>query len=103
MLPDRIKIGGTMYAVRCVPELHDGDAKLSGWYREGDSELLIDAALAPQSAYQTLWHEILHGVLTAAGRSEQPEGFIETVSFGVVMVLRDNPALLDSLRALEQR
>lgn len=87
-----VKIGGIYYSVEVVPELRDGDIRLNGWIQYDLSKISLDAKMGEQMAFQTLWHEILHGIATQAGRnSELKEPMIEALAHGIVQVLKDNP------------
>lgn len=87
-----VKIGGIHYSVEVVPDLRDGDVRLNGWIQYDLSKISIDAKLGEQTAFQTLWHEILHGIATQAGRnSELKEPMIEALAHGIIQVLKDNP------------
>lgn len=99
MLPKRIKIGCVNYKVRPMDDLHkvnEGGVKLwlHGHILLADSEIRIATDQSDDIKLVTAWHEILHGILHNAGQANQPEGFIEAISFGIVQVIRDNPKLV---------
>jgi hypothetical protein len=86
-------IGGISYKVEHVHALRDGDQILDGHIRYSPSLIQLDAGLGPQAAYVTLWHEILHALLTHAGRDNHDETQISALAYGIAQVLRDNPWL----------
>lgn len=92
---EQVKIGGITYEIRRVPDLRDEhDTKLDGLYQGGKCLISLNSDLTPQSTLQTLWHEIIHGIITHAGmRDQHDESLIEAVSYGVMQVLRDNPGI----------
>jgi hypothetical protein len=95
MRPSFVKIGGIVYAVEYVQNLRDGDAKLNGWIQYDPSTISIEATMGEQAAAQVMWHEILHGIATQAGRhGELKEQTIDALAYGIVQVLRDNPDLV---------
>lgn len=93
MKTKRIRIGAIDYQIKMVKDLRDGDQKLNGWIRHNESRLEFDDSLASQAEYITLWHEILHGLLTQGGIPKQKERIVEVLAHGIVSVLRDNPWL----------
>ena len=87
--------GGIEYEVEYVPDLRDGDARLNGWIQYDPSKISIEAKLGEQMTAQVVWHEILHGIATQAGRhNELKENTIDALAYGIVQVLRDNPELV---------
>jgi hypothetical protein len=93
-----IRIGPIDFAVREIERLVNTDAyeKLSGHIRYTDSEILLENNMESQAKRQILWHEILHGILTQAGYSDHDEKMIDIIAYGVMQVLRDNPALREA-------
>ncbi len=49
----------------------------------------------PFQKIATLWHEMFHAILHNAGHREHPEGILDALSFGVIEILRDNPAMIE--------
>jgi len=90
-----IRIGAMDYTIEMVKDLRDGNHELNGWIRYNDSKVMLDDEMEPQAEYITLWHEILHGLLTQAGMARQDEKIVEVLSHGIVMVMRDNPWLVN--------
>lgn len=95
MKQKRIRIGAIDFQIKVAKDLRDGDLKLNGWIRYDDSKVLLEKELGPQAEYITLWHEILHGLLTQGGIAEQEEKIVEVLAHGIVSVLRDNPWLVN--------
>src|SRR5690348_17135851 len=92
---EQVKIGGIVYDIRRVADLRDEhDTKLDGWYQGSKCLISINADVTSQSAFQTLWHEIIRGIIAHAGmRDQHDESLIEAISHGVMQVLRDNPGI----------
>lgn len=96
-LPDTIRIGGITYTVKVVERLTGDTGRLDGEIKYGSTEILVDGDLNEQGAFQTMWHEVLHGILTQSGRwgedHKKLEGIVEAIAYGLVQVLADNPGL----------
>lgn len=92
-----IRIGGIDYEVEEVPNLctEDGAKRLNGDIFHDRCQIRVDQNLSPQIKSVTVWHEIIHGILTQAGARKQDETQIEALAYGIVQVLRDNPQLLE--------
>lgn len=90
----QIKIGPLCYEVVEVAELASAGGELHGDINYRKCRIRIDADDAPQIKRVTLWHEILHGILTGAAQSEDHnEAHIDALAHGIIQVLRDNPQL----------
>ena len=91
-----VKIGGIDYEVIEEHNLfaYDGTTRLNGHIVYDKCQIRIDDTLDPQAKNQTMWHEILHGILTHAGIDEQSETHIDIIAYGIIQVLRDNPDLV---------
>jgi hypothetical protein len=90
---DVIKIGGIRYAV--VADNRLIDSLRSGEMRHMRAEIAVLPDATPELLPQTLWHEVLHGVLLHAGIKDHDETQIDVIAYGIVQVLRDNPALVE--------
>lgn len=90
-----IKIGGLDYEL--IEEYNlcaeDGTKRLNGHIIYDKCQIKVDQNLNQQVKAVTVWHEVLHGILTQAGVEEHDEKLIEILSYGIVQVLRDNPEL----------
>lgn len=53
----------------------------------------IEQSMAPDIKRVTLWHEIVHGILFAAGITDHSEIQVDALAHGLVQLLRDNPEL----------
>jgi hypothetical protein len=53
---------------------------------------MIDDRLSHQAQYQTLLHEIIHGILTTMGH-DVDENTVDGMAYGWMQVIRDNPNL----------
>ena len=83
-------VGGVVFGVEQVEGLHEEGVKLSGTIRYGDCVIRVEASDAPQSKWQTLWHEAMHALFRVSGR-ETEHGVVDMLGYGVIQVLRDNP------------
>lgn len=83
-----IRIGPIDYKVHETCDIND-----DGLFDMADQVILIQKRLKPQLKRQTLWHEILHGIMYQAGIKEHNERMVDAVAYGIVAALRDNPSL----------
>ena len=91
MSVDTIRIGPIDYAIELVDDLKtEDDEPADGWICYVDGAIRLDTALNPQLRRVTLWHEVLHGILTQTGRQEHDEGLLDALAHGIAQVLRDN-------------
>lgn len=100
---DSVKIGAVHYSVAEIKDLHrlDGDGRkqwLHGQIIHADASIKIEDDQALMVKRATLLHEIMHGILHRAGFEEHPETAIIALGYGLLEVLRDNPALVELLR-----
>lgn len=95
-----VKIGPIVFDVECHEELLgqevDGARRaLNGHIQYDECKIQVRAGMPPQRRYQVLWHEVVHGLLALGGMYQQDEQMVEVLANGIVMVLQDNPALVD--------
>jgi hypothetical protein len=93
---NKIKIGAMVFDVIRKDDLkHPADnRRLDGHILYSESKIYLDSNLSYQAEMQTIWHEVLHGILTQAGGcKEEDEHLIEALAYGVMMVLDANPEL----------
>jgi hypothetical protein len=102
-LIDQVKIGAMTYRVKELSDLHRVDDEgrkqwLFGQILHQSAEIRLEHDQTEMVKRATLLHEIMHGVLHRAGFEEHPETAIIALGYGLLEVLRDNPALVDLLR-----
>lgn len=90
-----IKIGAITYEVIVVERLlGDNDKKLDGQITYSIPKIELDGNLSPVMRRQVLWHEIIHGILTQAGRQDEvSEGAVDALAYGIFGVINGNPAI----------
>lgn len=90
-----VKIGPILFEVVEEKGLVNGDKtrKLDGHIRYSDCRIEVEASMAPQAKRQTIWHEIVHGILNQAGYWKQGEELVDALAYGIMSVLQDNPWL----------
>lgn len=103
-LPETVRIGPVAYRICQVHDLmgtDDGGKSiwLNGRCRYTSARIELCDELGEQVKPVGLMHEVLHGILEQAGVKEQPEDVIIALGYGLVALLRDNPELVDYLRA----
>ncbi len=90
----QIQIGPIAYKVVKVKELASEAGLLHGDINFAHCRIRLDAGDHPQRQHQTLWHEVLHGILHGAGiRDDHDEQQIEALAHGIIQALHDNPIL----------
>jgi len=89
-MADTVRIGAVDYRIESVRELKRGGCRLWGDIKYSRSRIRIVDKLGPQARRITLWHEILHGILTQGGIDKHSEREIDLIAHGIVEVLRDN-------------
>jgi len=90
-LPSEVKIGPVTYEIR-----EEARTAVEGNYGSilySDSLITLMPGQSPVQKQITLWHEMLHGILRAAGEIEHDEKVIISLSHGIVQLLQENPAL----------
>ena len=87
----KIRIGPLDYKIKTVIGLNENGQKIDGQVHHWKSLIRLEQEMNAQCTRETLWHEVLHAILTQAGYSEQNEAMLEAISHGVMGVLRDNP------------
>lgn len=100
--PVAVLIGGIVYDVQYVERLISDDktTKLNGHILYNPCKVYVEAENDEQMQAVTVLHEILHGILTQAGRNEHEEKDVEVLAYGLFNVLRSNPSLIDWLEAI---
>jgi len=92
-IPDSVRIGGVVYAVRYEKRLNNG-SNLAYGHIDYDKALIRLASNLQsfQGECQTFLHEILHGIAKHFGLDvEDDEETIDKLARGLYMVIADNP------------
>lgn len=93
----KIKIGGLPYSVKYQNDLRDNNGnKLNGMINCDEMVIYIEACLPKIAARQTLWHEIIHGILIQGGMKDHSESLVEMIAYGVLSALMSNRSLTES-------
>lgn len=98
-IPDSVRIGPMLYSIVATEDLHgvgsDGvKFGLFGQIDEKRQQISLHADNGPDINRCTLLHEAMHGILYVAGiQSDHDERTIDALAYGVVSLLRQNPAL----------
>ncbi len=92
-IPESVRISGIDYKIENEENLNDGVNILHGQISYGRSVIkLNDTYCTHQSKCVTLWHEILHGILTHSNieLGDDEEKIINILAYGIYQVLQDN-------------
>lgn len=110
-LPKTIKVGSQIWEVTEQKRKHNSDFQVGtyGYTVEKDNTIVLDSDMALSIRRVTLLHEILHAVRYTFGGSYRPTKatsfedwehyFIGIYEEPLLMVLRDNPELVEFLRS----
>lgn len=101
ILPEFIRIGALAYEVKEITDLHDVDKDgrkrwLHGHILWRECRIEIEEKQAHERKVACLWHEAVHGMLEYAGISDESEQMVIAVAYGLVRLIRDNPALVSA-------
>lgn len=98
-LPDKVQIGPIPYSVKEVDDLHDVNSEgkklwLHGQIKWASATIEVERGQTDDVKVTTLMHEAVHGILNNAGQDDHPEAMVIALGYGLVQLLRDNPALV---------
>jgi hypothetical protein len=96
---DCLKIGTLSYTIVEKSDLVGRNKEgeriwLNGDIRYRKQHIRIERKLSDDKKLVTLWHEALHGILEQAGINDENETIVIALSYGIVKLLQDNPALV---------
>jgi hypothetical protein len=96
---ESLQIGPINYTVKQIDDLHnvvDNNRKqwLHGQILHAEAVIQVSNDQAADVKICTLWHEAIHGILNAAGIDDHPEQTVVALGYGIVRLIRDNPALI---------
>ncbi len=94
---DKVKIGAFDYEIKVLPEIWDVEGEYYGMAEYGLLQIKLSEKEAKEIRVQTLLHEVIHVIMHQAGFREHNEAVIEAMSYGLIAVLRENPAFVDDL------
>ena len=91
-----VEIFGVTFPIEEIENLHDEGKLQWGYVTVGDPLIRVDSKLGPDEKRRTIWHEILHAILTTTGhRGEHPEGILDALALGVDMIIENSSLELD--------
>ena len=88
-LPDTIKVGPRTYKIILCRDAEIGITNMAGECNPQASTIRILRNMAPTSQWETLFHEVLHGICYDRGIN-LPEECVTSLSNGFFQVLLDN-------------
>ena len=99
-IPQKVRIGAIDYEIKIVPSTADAlQPGLIGKIDENTQIITLQEG-AEQSMLCTFLHEIVHGILYNAGyggNCEHDERLVDAMAHGLLMLVRDNPTLLNGI------
>lgn len=96
---DCLKIGSLTYTVKEKRDLvgrnKEGERTwLHGDVRYRKQRIRVERRLPEDKKVVTLWHEAIHAILEQAGINDESEQLVIALSYGLVSLIQDNPALV---------
>lgn len=96
---DHLKIGTLTYTVVEKADLvgrnKDGERTwLYGDVRYRKQRIRLERKLPEDKKLVTVWHEAIHAILEQAGINDETEPLVIALSYGIVRILQDNPAMV---------
>lgn len=116
--PRKLKIWGHEYRVlkQKDPKTFDGNNSTSvlGWCSNNEQAIAIKTSMPASREAEVLLHEVLHAVAYNTGlfwtypnKHDLEEHVVDTIANGIILVLKDNPTLIDyfkeNLHGTEER
>ena len=85
MIPSEVKICGIPHRVVLCKDSFDNSALHLGYIKFADAEIRINESASAEMQKQTLFHEMLHGMLVLIGRTEEgnDEQFVQSLSLAM--------------------
>lgn len=91
---DSVWIGPVRYTVKRVKRLQGEDRRaLLGEIDYTHTTISLDEDQSPDSERMSLWHEIVHGILSQYGFRDHDETMVSALANGIADVLQCNPQL----------
>lgn len=93
----RVKVGSKYYDVQFTTRLldTDGATRLNGSIDHQRLVIELDDDSSDGLFQETLWHEIVHAILVHFCVREHDEILVDQMAKGFLMILEDNPGILD--------
>lgn len=88
--PNKIKIGGLVYTVEVTENMCSDHAAEIDYNRQ---ILKVRPDYHPQKTWQSLWHEIIHGILSNLGYFDHNEKQVDEMACSLWSLFVDNPDL----------
>ena len=93
-IPEKIKIGGKIYAVEITDKLDLGSVNYSGEIAYRDLIIRICPSAKGKMEADFL-HEMMHGIFNHLGYVNHDEKKIDELANALYMVIQDNPELFE--------
>jgi hypothetical protein len=108
LFPKSLKIWGHEYKVlrQKDPRIYDGkdNPQVLGYFSGNEQTICVKKALdkKPTQAAEILMHEVFHGIAyhtnVFEGMRDKEEHVVDTMATGLILILKDNPELVDYLK-----
>lgn len=97
-LPESVRVGSAVYAVKRKPRLKAQNKELlNGSIDYETCTITIDTKLPPELAERVLWHEVMHAIAEEYNVKHLSDDAIDSLSHGVLSVLHNNPSMREVL------
>jgi len=92
----KVRIGPIVYQIVEVDGLKENGRGLFGEVKYGSCEIRVEGRNCGQQKRQTIWHEVVHIILTQVGLAKDAgrEGLVDSLAYGMLQVVQDNPWLV---------
>lgn len=100
--PNILEVGAIRYRIAYVYDLHDAEGRaVEASLHPNHALIEVEAGLDRQEQLVTIWHEALHLVLRQAGhpKGTVSDDVLESLSYGIMNLLRHNPYLREIPKA----
>ena len=100
-----IKIGGTTFSIKHVPDLQspEDNSSLNGRITWADCLIQIREGLSKQKVNQVLVHEAMHGILNDYCIEDENEGVVVKIGNGVYSFIVNNADFIKELIKHDQK
>lgn len=93
-IPDKIKIGGKVYAIEITDKMDLGITNVSAEILYNELAIRVSPQ-AQQKMKVDFLHEVIHGILDHLGYKEHDEKKVDELANALFMVIEDNPEMFD--------
>lgn len=98
----KVRIGSQRYDIFYIKNYENGNRPLAGRIVSEQSEIFIDSSMDEFNQRQTLFHEIIHGLLDHGGIRKHDEKTIDILAYGLMQLIEDNLKLFEKINGAKK-